>query len=53
MVSGAIAYPFYAGGVMLASILSDMIFWKKKFNKKQIIGLLLMMLGIIIINIWK
>ena len=50
-IDGSIAYPIFAGGVMLASILSDVVIWRKRFNKKQILALCLMVSGLVLLNI--
>lgn len=50
-VSATIAYPLVASGIVICSIISDRIFWKRAFNRKQSLAFLLLVAGIALINL--
>lgn len=50
-VEGAIAYPMLGAGVTIASIITDRFVWKSPISKRQILILLLLIIGIILINL--
>ena len=52
-VPAPIAYPAYASGVVVFTILSDLFIWKKYFTKKQRIAFILIVIGITLLNIKK
>lgn len=50
-MDGAIAYPMLGAGVTIASIITDRFIWKSPISKRQILILLLLIIGIVLINI--
>lgn len=50
-VKAAIAYPFFASGVVLLAIITDITVWKRKITGKGIIGYAALLIGIILLNI--
>ena len=50
-VPATAAYPIYASGVVLVSILSDLLFWKKVFTFKQRVALGLLLCGAVLVSI--
>ncbi len=50
-LSAAIVYPMFASGVVLVSILSDVILWKTRLSLKQSMCLTLLLAGIIFLNL--
>ncbi len=52
-VPAPIAYPAYASGVVIFTLLCDLFIWKKKFTPKQKIAFALIIVGITLLNIKK
>jgi len=52
-VPATVAYPFYASGVVLFSILCDFFIWKKIFTVKQRLALVLLVIGVTLISLHK
>lgn len=50
-VPAPVAYPLTASSVVLLSIISDLLFWRKVFTPKQRIALVLLISGIVLINL--
>lgn len=50
-VKASIAFPLFAAGVLVISILSDIFFWKQRFSRNQNLALILLVIGIILLNI--
>lgn len=50
-VPATIAYPFYASGVVLFSILSDVLIWRKYFTVKQRLALGMLVIGVILVTL--
>lgn len=50
-VPATIAYPVYASGIVIISILSDILIWKKLFSPKQRIALGLLVSGVLFISL--
>ncbi len=46
-------YPMFAASVVVLGIFSDVLVWKKKFNYKQKIALLIMVIGIVLLYFRK
>jgi len=45
-IPASIVYPMFAASVVVLGIFSDVIIWKKRFNVKQWIALVIMVVGI-------
>ncbi len=52
-VQAAIAYPLMASGVVVMTILTDILFWRKRFSGKQRISMALIVAGIVLLNIQR
>lgn len=50
-IPASVVYPFFAASVVVLGIFSDVIFWKKRFNYKQRIALIIMVVGIALLYI--
>ncbi len=50
-VPAAIAFPFTSSSVVVITILTELLFWKKRFSFKQKIALILMIAGIALLNL--
>jgi len=50
-VPATAAYPIYASGVVLLSILSDILIWRKVFTVKQRIALGLLVCGVLLVSL--
>lgn len=50
-IQAAIAYPFFASGVVLLAIATDLTLWKRKITKKGMVGYAALSVGIILLNI--
>lgn len=50
-VPAVLAYPLTASGIVLLSIASDSLIWKKRFSLYQRIAFLLLIIGIILLNL--
>jgi drug/metabolite transporter (DMT)-like permease len=51
IVPATLAYPFCASGIVILSILSDMLIWKRLFTVKQRIALALLVIGIVLVSL--
>jgi multidrug transporter EmrE-like cation transporter len=49
-VPATVAYPIYASGVLLFSILCDIFIWRKIFSVKQRLALGLLLIGVIVVS---
>jgi multidrug transporter EmrE-like cation transporter len=52
-IPATVAYPFYASGVVLLSILSDIFIWRKVFTVKQRLALGLLICGVILVSLGR
>jgi multidrug transporter EmrE-like cation transporter len=52
-IPAVIAYPFYASGVVLVSILCDLLIWKQVFDKRRRMALGLLCLGVVLISLHR
>lgn len=50
-IPATVAYPIYASGVVLVSIISDLLIWRKFFTIKQRIALGLLVSGVILVSL--
>jgi len=50
-VPATIAYPFYASGIVLISILCDIFIWKQLFTVKQRLALALLFSGVLLVSL--
>jgi drug/metabolite transporter (DMT)-like permease len=50
-VPATLAYPFYASGVVLVSILCDIFIWRKSFTPKQRLALGMLIIGVILVSL--
>ena len=50
-VPATIVFPIVSSGIVLGSILSDAIFWRRKFSKTDYLALALLIGGIVLINL--
>lgn len=50
-VPATVAYPFYASGIVLLSIVCDIFIWKKLFTVKQRLALGLLVVGVLLVTI--
>ena len=50
-IPATMVYPIFAASVVVLGIFSDVLIWKKKFNYKQKIALLIMVMGIVLLYI--
>lgn len=51
LIPATIAYPLYASGIVILSILCDIVLWKKVFSYRQKIALGLLALGVICLSL--
>lgn len=52
-VPATVSYPFYASGVVLLSILCDILIWRKVFTVKQRMALVLLFSGVLLVSLSK
>jgi len=50
-IPATMVYPMFAASVVVLGIFSDILIWKKRFNYKQKIALLIMVVGIVLLYI--
>jgi len=50
-IPATMVYPMFAASVVVLGIFSDVLIWKKKFNFKQKIALLIMVVGMVLLYI--
>ena len=50
-IPAPLAYPLTASSIVLLSIFSDLLFWRKRFTGKQRLALILLICGIVLINL--
>lgn len=51
IVAAPVAYPIVASGVVLISIISDIVFWRRRYTLKQRFAFVLLILGIVFLNL--
>jgi len=52
-IPATIAYPLYASGIVIISILCDIFIWKKFFTAKQRLALALLIVGVVLVSLSK
>lgn len=52
-VPATVAYPFYASGIVLLSIMSDILIWKRLFTVKQRLALAMLFSGVLLVSLSK
>lgn len=50
-VPAAIAYPFTASGIVLVSVISDALFWKRKPASKELLMYAMLAAGLVLLNL--